>query len=453
MKQFFDNICISLTTENIALVNIMMIPATIIENYLVMYFFLIILNLSSNKIQKFTYIMSISIISLLNFYFIPQPFNTIINYIVFPFLINYIFKLNILKSYIIFFICTFVFGLLNIFMQNPYLIILNLNQTKFINTPIYRFLYLIILYTCLFFICLMLKKFKLLKLNVDLFDSLDRKTLLFIYATIFVGFLTLCIQLILTAFYIDMVPIIISFLNFILLIAFLLITSYSFTRIIKLVMTKRDLQSAEEYNKSLEFLYDKVKGFKHDFDNIVSTIDGFILTKDINGLKKYFDNVKKDCNIAKNLSLLNPRRINNPGIYSLLNNKYFKATESGVTFDIDYFINLDDVKINLYQFSRILGVLIDNAIEEAQKCEEKLVKVTFRKEEKNRRSIIIVENTYSNKDVDLEKIYEKGLSSKENHSGFGLWEVRKFISKSTNLDLYTTKNNKFFTQELAIYDF
>ena len=62
---------------------------------------------------------------------------------------------------------------------------------------------------------------------------------------------------------------------------------------IKLSITTKDLQCAEEYNKSLEILYDKVKGYKHDFDNIISTLDGFIENEDMPGLKKYFNDVKK----------------------------------------------------------------------------------------------------------------------------------------------------------------
>mgnify|MGYP004654597683 FL=1 len=106
----------------------------------------------------------------------------------------------------------------------------------------------------------------------------------------------------------------------------------------------------------------------------------------------------------------------------------------------------------MYHLSRILGILIDNAIEEAEKCNEKIVRLSFIHENKNNRSVITVKNTYSNKDVNLEKIFEKGLSTKENHSGIGLWEVRKYIKKSKNLDLYTSKNDKYFIQELFIYN-
>ena len=59
-------------------------------------------------------------------------------------------------------------------------------------------------------------------------------------------------------------------------------------RVIKLANTRKELASAEEYNKSLQHLYDEVKGFKHDFDNIVSTLDGFIENNDMIGLKDYF---------------------------------------------------------------------------------------------------------------------------------------------------------------------
>ena len=170
------------------------------------------------------------------------------------------------------------------------------------------------------------------------------------------------------------------------------------------------------------------------------------------GLKNYFNEFKKDCKLTNNLSIINPRIINNPGIYSLLNNKYFKATNLGISFEIEFFLNLNELDINMYQFSRILGILLDNAIEEAEKCSEKIVRISFIRENKNNRSVITIKNTYSNKDVDIEKIFEKGLSGKENHSGIGLWEVKKYVTSSKNLDLYTNKDEKYFKQELSIYD-
>ncbi len=450
MMQFVNNIWNALSSENEELLNLLMIPGGIIESYLFMNLFLNLFNVKSSKKEKIQYVLLLFIISTFTLNIIPSPYNVLINYIVSICLIYFIFKLGFLKSFISSIIPSFILGILNTLLQNHYLTLFNIDPTKFISTPICRIPYLVILYSCMCLINVLVKRFR--QINLDLIDSLDTRTLIILIINLCIGFLTLCIQLIVTTFYIDIVPIIITVLNFILLASFLLLSIYSFSRMIKLSNTKRDLQIAEEYNKSLEILYDKVKGFKHDFNNIVSTLDGYIENNDMNGLKEYFEDVKKDCKITNNLSLINPRIINDPGIYSLLNNKYFKATSLGISFDIEFFLNLSNLKINKYHFSRILGILIDNAIEEAEKCTQKVVRISFINEERNNRAVICVKNTYLNKDVDLEKIFEKGLSSKENHSGIGLWEVRKYVKKGKNLDLYTSKDNKYFKQELFIYN-
>lgn len=452
MSQLLNNIWIALTTENPELVKLLVLPLHPFESLLVMYLFLIIFNISANWKQKTIYVISSTLTGIITLNFIPSPFNVFMNYIFMLILIKIIFKLNWLKSLISLLISVFIVVIVNVLFQHAYLALLKIDSNTYMNTPIYRIMYLIVTYLLEFMICLLLGKFKSAKFTFDYLDSLDRKTIIMLCANLFIGFSTLCLQIVTSAFYIDIVPLIISILNFILLISFLILSIFSFTRILKLSHTRKDLANAEDYNKSLEILYDKVKGFKHDFDNIVSTLDGFIQNDDMIGLKDYFNDVKKDCRITNNLSIINPRIINNPGVYSLLNNKYFKATNSGVSFDIDYFLDLNKVDVNLYKFSRILGVLVDNAIEEAQLCQDKIVKLSFIRENNNNRAVITIKNTYSNKDVNTEKIFEKGLSGKENHSGIGLWEVRNYIKKSKNMDLFTTKNNEFFIQELSIYD-
>ena len=447
MMHFVNDIMINFTVTDFIYA-----IAYVIENYLFLIMLLLVFDVKASNKQKLIYMVFTIFIGEFTADFVPSPFNIITNYAFTIILIKFVFNIGILKSITSLIITSFVFGLLNILIQNPYLTILDVSLDTFINTPKYRIPYLIILYTVFLVIILFLSKFRKIKLYLDLLDSLDTKTIVTLCLNLIMGFLTLCIQLIITTYYIDIVPIIITILSFLLLVSFLALSIYSFTRIIKLANTKRDLACAEEYNQSLEILYDKVKGYKHDFDNIVSALGGYIENDDMNGLKKYFNEIKKDCKITNNLSILNPRIISNPGVYSLLNNKYFKATNSGVTFEIEFFLNLDTLKVNMFKFSRAIGVLLDNAIEEAEKCNDKIVKISFIRENRNNRSVITVKNTYSNKDVDLEKIFEKGASNKKEHSGFGLWELRKYVKNSTNLDLYTSKDDTYFKQELSIYD-
>ena len=49
------------------------------------------------------------------------------------------------------------------------------------------------------------------------------------------------------------------------------------------------------------------------------------------------------------------------------------------------------------------------------------------------------------------EIFEKKYSTKPGNSGLGLWEVRQILKKNNNLNLFTTKSNKLFKQQLEIY--
>ena len=198
-------------------------------------------------------------------------------------------------------------------------------------------------------------------------------------------------------------------------------------------------------------MHDSVRGFKHDFDNIVTTIGGYIKTNDMEGLSKYYSQLEEDCSKVSNLYILNPDIINNPGVYSLLTTKYSEAEGKGIKINLTFLLDLNELHMKIYDFTRILGILLDNAIEATSECDEKVLNIDFRNEAKNNRNIILIENTYKDKDVDIDNIFNKGISGKENHSGLGLWEIRQILKKNNNINLHTTKNDKYFSQQLEIY--
>jgi len=123
--------------------------------------------------------------------------------------------------------------------------------------------------------------------------------------------------------------------------------------------------------------------------------------------------------------------------------------------NLEVFLDLSSLNMKVYEFTRVLGILLDNAIEAAEQCKEKEIHVILRKDNRSNRQLLIVENSYMNKEVDTEKIFEKGYTSKTTDDnkkhGLGLWEVRKILNKNDNLNLFTHKDNQFFKQQLEIY--
>ena len=447
MMQFLNNLI-----SYFSIINLIYFISAIVEDYLLITLLLLLFNIKYSKKQKILYMIIILITSKSTAFIISSPFNVIINYICMILTVKIIFKISLIKAFSSLVVTVFIFGGLNTLIQNPYLTICNISLNTFLALPKYRIPYLIILYLIFALIIILLKKCRTINLRLELLDNLNKSTRNMLIINVCHGLLILVIQLIITDYYIDNVPLAINLLNFTFLVSFLILSICSFARMLKLIVTERRLACVKEYNKSLKILYDKVNGFKHDFDNIIYFINGYIQDNDMDGLREYFTEMKKDCKITDNLSLLNPNIINNPGIYSLLNNQYFRATKLGINFNIEIGLNINCLEINLYKFSRILGVLIDNAIEASEKCEEKLIKVSFLREDINNRAIITVKNTYYNKNVNIEEIFKKGISSKATHSGIGLWEVNKYVKKSKNLELKTSKDDTYFNQSLFIYD-
>lgn len=447
--EIFNNIWTALSTPNESVIKFLCIPLTFIENTLIMYLFMYILNIKTTKNTKILYVILSSISSLITTNFVVVPFNTIANYLILFFIIYFIFKPNIIKTILAILIPTIVFALISSLLLNPFIKINNIDYNAILTIPIYRLTYLSIVYVIILALLLIIKN-KNIYLNI--LEELDKKTKLILSLTFVLAVLVLCVQFIITFYYTDILPIPISIMSFICLLSYYGISIYTLTRITKLISTKKQLANAEEYNKTLQIIHDSVRYFKHDFDNTVATLGGYIQTNDMEGLKNYYKQLENECEKVNNLYILNPEIINNPGIYSLLTNKYHKAEKQDVKLNISVLMDLNTINMKIYDFTKILGILLDNSIDAASTCEEKTINVIFREDDKNKRQLLIIENTYSDKNVDINKIFDKGVTGKENHTGLGLWEIRKILKRNNNLNLYTTKNDKYFTQQFEIYN-
>lgn len=452
--EILQTIWTALTTENQKLTLILCSPLTFVEVYVSTLLFTQILNIDIINNKKLTYVLSFSIIALTTMFIIPTPYNTFINLIACPLLIYFIFKTSLLKSILSEIIPYIIFVILGSIVVNLCNIITEIPTNIFSCIPIYKFSCSLILYICAYFIYLYFKKYNI---NISVIDKFNKKNNVVLITNLFVGILAVCVQSYLATFYTDYLPFYITLLSVFVLLIYFFTSIYGLSRTSKLEDTIQSLEEERLYNKTLNILYDNIRGFKHDFGNIVQSIGGYISTNNMDGLKDYYNDLMKDCRKSNNLSILNPELLQNPAVYSLITSKYHKADDIGISMEIEVFSDLANVNMKTYELTRVLGILLDNAIEASNKCNDvKKINLTIRKELKLNRQLITISNTYTNKDVNTDKIFEKGYSSKNDSDGkshgLGLWEVRKVLSKNNNLNLFTTKSSEFFTQQLEIYN-
>lgn len=240
-------------------------------------------------------------------------------------------------------------------------------------------------------------------------------------------------------------------INFIAMILFLGLVISNLSRFSEIERYKCRIEGLELYNKTLLENQDKLRTFKHDYNNVVQAIGGYVISENLEGLSYFYKELMNDCQEVNRISMLNPEIINNPVIFNIISNKFFIARENKIDMNIDICMNLNEIRIKPYKLAKILGILLDNAIEASNECENKIINIIFREEANNNRQLMIIENTYKDQEVDIIKIFEKNYSTKKRNSGIGLWEVKNILSKTNNLNLHTTKNDKYFKQQLELY--
>lgn len=440
----------ALTSQNETLTNILFIPLAYLDAFICMMYFSTILNITASRKCKLVYVITYGTIAVFLNFVVPSPYAVFVNLIVWPLMVFFLLKTTILKSILSEVITMVTTSILELLFANIFLTLFNVTSEIIVITPIYRIAIALTIYLIIF---LLTKLINLFKVNIPVFENMSTKTKTLLILNALLIVLVLGMQFYLITFYSNNMPFFITLISIIGLIAYFAVSISTIVSSSKLESTRQDLQSEQLANHSLSILHDQVRSFKHDFDNIVNSIGGYVINEDIDGLKKYYNQLLKECHKTNNLYALSPKVINHPAIYHMLATKYYEANQMNVEITLNVFLDLNEIetRMQIYDFTRILGILLDNAIDAAKECEKKIINVTFRKEMSNDMIIVKIQNTYANKDVDTEEIYNKGSTSKENHSGLGLWKVRQILMHNNNLNLFTTKDDEFFSQQFEIY--
>lgn len=447
--EFLNNIWIALTTPNAQLIDIISIPLTMLELYLTMELFISLLNIDSTKKQKIIYLAITIPLGLFCNFFVPKPYSNLITLIVAPIAIKFVFNISIMKAILAEFLPVVIITVLEIIISRSLFIIFNKQYELNAVIPIFRILVNLFIYSLLF---LLLKLITKKNINITVFDNISKSNKFILLSNIIIALIVLFVQMYLIGYYNDKLPAFIIWINLLSLISYFIVSFYSIAKTMSLQKTQIDLEQEKQYNKTLQILHDNLRAFKHDFANIISGIGGYVETDDMEGLKKYYKQLLQDCNQVNNLGSLNPDSINSPAVYAVLANKYYKADSAGIKISLDSFIDFNHLYMGIYEFTRILGILMDNAIEAASECDNKYIHVEIRNDDSRNRQLLIVENTFKNKDINVDKIYEKGYSTKPHNTGLGLWEVEKILKKNKNVTRFTSKDGDLFKQQIEIYN-
>lgn len=214
---------------------------------------------------------------------------------------------------------------------------------------------------------------------------------------------------------------------------------------------KIELENLKEYNSNLEAMYNDMRGFRHDYTNILTAMSGYIEEKNIEGLEKFF--YKKIVPLNSEMNRKNNRigllqNIHITEIKGLIASKVIRAQELGIDVLVDIVEPVDKIDMDIIDLSRTIGILLDNAIEAAIECEKSWIKLTFIQKENF--VLLVFINSCVERTPQIYQIFEKGFSTKGDNRGLGLYNLKEIVNKYHTISLDTKADKGEFTQVLQI---
>ena len=213
------------------------------------------------------------------------------------------------------------------------------------------------------------------------------------------------------------------------------------------------LEQQKKYILALEKNNNEIRKFKHDFNNIILGLDGYINNDDFDKekLKKYFNSTIMTFNNNIELNDIVIAKLNSikvSSLKSLITNKVLVAQNNNIDVDINIEGEITDFYTDEMQLSRILGILLDNAIEASLEVpDDKKIEINIIQIEKT--TDIQISNTFNNTGTPIADFNKEGFSTKGTNRGLGLSSAHEIANK-LNMLLNTEIDGNTFIQNLSI---
>ena len=166
--------------------------------------------------------------------------------------------------------------------------------------------------------------------------------------------------------------------------------------------------------------YDAQCKREHEYKNHMMVLSALAKSRELEELDRYLD---KSCNeIAHRIDAIDTNHVI---VNAILNTKYQEARQKGIVFVLK--INdLSDLPISDEDIVVILSNLLNNALEACERCNEKMIKVKFVRENGN--IVISVVNTFVDAPVIVNGSYQTSKEDMAMH-GMGIRNVREVVDK------------------------
>lgn len=214
------------------------------------------------------------------------------------------------------------------------------------------------------------------------------------------------------------------------------------------------ISSMSIYSEHIESLYKEIKSFRHDYTNILVSLNESIKNRDIDGIESIYDSVLLDSDKTfynTHYDIANLVNLEDLAMKSIVSAKMFEAQSKGIRLSIEIEkVIKAPASIDSIDLLKLLAIFLDNAIEASLESASPELSFVYFQEEN--RKIMIIENSTKQERINTKAIFNYGYSTKGNGRGIGLANVYEILSTYSRVYLKTYSNEYKFRQELVFED-
>ena len=207
---------------------------------------------------------------------------------------------------------------------------------------------------------------------------------------------------------------------------------------------KRHIEDIEKQTLELQ-------KFKHDYRNILMSLEWHILKSKNPDLMNYFNNRIKKISQSWDeedsiFEIID--RIHEKEVRSILKMKVQRMLSLNIKVEIDQIDEINSINIDPLVMVRAMGIILDNAIEEVEHLENGTIKIGFTEDEKG--IVFSVSNNCRENQCSLEDITKKTFTTKGEGRGIGLQILSDFSLNYNNFFVETKIVDNWFTQVVTV---
>lgn len=213
------------------------------------------------------------------------------------------------------------------------------------------------------------------------------------------------------------------------------------------------LGNLQAYTSEIESLYDDLRRFRHDYKNVLFSLDGALADENIpvakQVLKRVINPSEKEVSMPESV-LGRLANVQDQEIKSIL----YSKLEVGLAAKLELILEVEkpfkfNPVITPVDRVRILSILLDNAITAAKRSDKKLVNVSLF--EKGSHQYLVIGNSTADQQVNLIAL-ENNLSKVNfgsNH-GLGLKNLRMILARYPAVN-HTSRTGNYWFEQVIIW--